>query len=306
MIYYLKLQLRRIHRKLIDVGENQLFTYLILALIFIGLSEVLLTTTNNLKYAYPLIVVAILLKKSSSADNDFLKLNFSANKSALIGIIENTGLAFPFMIYSCIKGFYQITLIIVTIALAFIFYRSKKIGSLVIPTPFWKIPFEFIIGFRLSFWILPFLYFLAYKAIEYDNLYLGLFSIYLIYALCSIFTFKQEDVQLVKIFNKSRKEFLIYKALIATGSAALLCLPSGIGLLLYFPKIFIPLFLIFSIGSLLVISISFAKYTSFPDEINLKEGLLSSLSIIFPFLIIFNLPYFWYKANKSLEGILHD
>jgi hypothetical protein len=304
--FYIKLQIKRFHRKILDIGGNPLISYVVLALAFIAISETLLSNLSYLNYSYILLALYFVSTRNRDKQDEFLSTTLSRSDYYLLRSCENIIISLPFLGYMLFKGMVINSLLLIALSLSMIFVRSKKSNQIVIPTPFSRRPFEFTVGFRLSFWMFIIIYYISYQAIKHENFNVGLFSIYAICVVCSLFSFKQENVELVMTFNKSRIAFLNYKIITALGYSFMLCIPSIIALSIYNPTGLHLIALVLIIGLLLVTANSIVKYTSFPNEINLREGMLSMLSPIFFPLVIITLPFFYYQSYKSLEGILND
>jgi hypothetical protein len=51
-------------------------------------------------------------------------------------------------------------------------------------------------------------------------------------------------------------------------------------------------------------TIIFAKYAAYPDEMNIPEGIIIAISVAFPPFVFVFAPYFYIKALKKLERFL--
>jgi len=91
-----------------------------------------------------------------------------------------------------------------------------------IPTPFYKKPFEFIIGFRTAIGMIGFAYFLTIMGISVGNFNLGIFSLLVVF-LTSFSFYAQPDSQFyVWIFSHSSATFLLDKIKIGIGYITIL------------------------------------------------------------------------------------
>jgi hypothetical protein len=49
-----------------------------------------------------------------------------------------------------------------------------------------------------------------------------------------------------------------------------------------------------------------AKYSAYPGEMNLPEGMIIAISIYFPPLLLAIIPFFYTKSIRKLKYILND
>jgi hypothetical protein len=176
----------------------------------------------------------------------------------------------------------------------------------VIPTPFFKYPFEFTVGFRRSFPVILMAYYSLYISLHSGNFYIGLAGIVMIGIVCTFFHSKLEDMFYVWIYAFSPKQFIWHKLKIATFSTMALCLPIVLTLAITHPGK-IHLILAAQVLALLYVSNGvLGKYASVPYEISLLNGLLLTFSIMFPPLLLGTLPFFYLHAIEELdrEGVL--
>jgi hypothetical protein len=89
-------------------------------------------------------------------------------------------------------------------------------------------------------------------------------------------------------------------------NASILAAPILLALSCFYPIqifIFVALFLI---GNLYVLTIVIMKYSAYPHEMNLPEGIVLTCSIFFPPILLLILPFYISKANRKLSPILND
>lgn len=89
-------------------------------------------------------------------------------------------------------------------------------------------------------------------------------------------------------------------------NASLLAVPILLALSCFYPTqifIFVALFLI---GNLYVLTIVIMKYSAYPHEMNLPEGIVLTCSIFFPPILLLILPFYISKANRKLSPYLND
>ena len=90
------------------------------------------------------------------------------------------------------------------IILAFIHFNTTL--NFTIPTPFYKKPFEFAVGFRTTFFIFPLAYLLTYISIFVNNFNLGVFSMLLIFLVALSYYSKLEQEYYIWSYNLSPKK----------------------------------------------------------------------------------------------------
>ena len=175
-----------------------------------------------------------------------------------------------------------------------------------IPTPFSKKPFEFPVGFRKTFYIFPLAYFLTYQSILVGNFNLGAASMLLIAIVILTYYSKPENEFYVWAFNLSAKDFLINKIKTGLIYFTILSLPIIISLIIFFPNETTTLIVFLLLGYVYIITIILAKYSAYPNEMNLPEGMLIGMSLMFPPILLGIIPFFYSKSIKHLKPILEN
>ncbi|MBK8556680.1 MAG: hypothetical protein IPL65_13330 [Lewinellaceae bacterium] len=158
MQYYFRLQRTMLERHLTEFGLAPGLGYLLSALLFTGFSGFLFYKTIYAEYIYLLICLSYLGKLSEWERNNFLKLCFPKTAYRQIRLVENSLLALPFLFFLVMQTCWLSALALVLAAPGMAFLHFEKQRNFQLPTPFFRRPFEFIVGFRSSFW----LHFLAY------------------------------------------------------------------------------------------------------------------------------------------------
>ncbi len=304
MFFYFKLQFKLIIRHISDFGIHPAIGFIICLFAHIGLSVYIFSATDFAKYVYILLPLSFILNFSEVSRNNFLKSIFSNEKFQRIRILENGFIVLPYLIVLLLYSEYvsALTLILFTIFFAFVTIQLPL--NRVIPTPFYKVPFEFTVGFRNTVYVLFISWVLTIIAVKTGNFNLGIFSLLLV--VLSIFTYflNTEKEFFVWIYNLSARNFLLRKVRMALLFSTLLCLPVIIPLCIFFfeeMKIIIGLQLL---SYLYLVAIVLAKYSRFPSQINLPETIIFTLCITFPpFLFVF-IPFFYFKSVKQLKLLL--
>jgi len=169
MNYYFQLQAKRLQRKLIEIGIHPILGYILLTALFIALSFSLFYKTTYAAYIYIGFAIAFILQLGATDRTDLLQAIYKKRDYHQIRVIENTIIALPFAIYLLYAANYWMLLPLLAAAPSLAFLSFRQQGNFTIPTPFKKLPFELIVGFRKAFPLFLFAYFLVYKAIEVGN-----------------------------------------------------------------------------------------------------------------------------------------
>jgi len=237
--------------------------------------------------------------------------------------LENLIIALPFVIFLIYKQKFYLTIFLVSINVLLALSKFKISYSITIPTPFYKKPFEFTVGFRNTF----FLFFIAYGfsiiAVTVDNFNLGIFALMLIFLTVSAYYLKPENEYFVWSFSLTPAKFLIEKIKIAFLFTFYLSFPVLILLgifnfenqdalfqITYLGKYtfdyenIAALLLVSFVGFLLLTTVILAKYSVYPKEIGLLEAMMTMWCFMFPPLVIVVIPFFAGKSINKLKFFL--
>lgn len=302
--YYFKLQARRLHRMVVEMGGYPILNYLAIVAGFLVVSLILYFGFKGFGFNYMLIALLVISRRSNAIYNDFLKLTFSNADYYKIRLAENLISALPFLLFLCAVGDFQLGLALLILSMLLVFIKFRVKWQIVIPTPFSKYPYEFIVGFRVTFIVFALAYYLTYISLRFANFGIGIFALLMIPIVCTMFYVKVEDIFYVWIFSYNAKRFLIDKMKVAIVCLLLLCLPIVITLSISHPAQISIILACQTAGLSLICASVLCKYSSFPNEIGKREGLLVFFSIICPILLFFTIPYLLKRSIRSLEGIL--
>jgi hypothetical protein len=301
---YFTLQLKILNRELTEWGVIPVFGYFIAIAGFIGVSTTLFEKTQYAEYAYILLALSIVIKLAEVSRNEFLKLWYSKSEYFKLRIIENFIIATPFIFFLIFKEKYMSSflLLIATGLLTVINFNKKP--NFVLPTPFSKNPFEFTVGFRINYFLYLFAYFLAFMSIIVNNFNLGIFSLIVALLGCLTYYTTSEKEFYVWIFSLSPKEFLVYKLKNIIQYSTLLCLPIIVSLsLCFYTKI--DIILGFQcLGYLFIFTTMLAKYSVFPENINMRFAVVFAFIVWLPPLLLIIIPYLYIQSTKKLKEIL--
>ena len=293
-----------LNRKMIDFGLPPLIGYTVLPMVFILGSNQLFEKTAFANYIYGLLALIVISKLSEPNRNNFLKSIFSKKKYRNIRIVENIIYCLPFTLFLIYKKQYIFSLLLNLVVIITALFNFNTNINITIPTPFSKNPFEFTVGFRKTFYAFPIAYFLTYISIAVGNFNLGVFSILLIGLICFSYYSKIENEYFIWNFKQSPKEFLLEKIKIGLTYFTLLILPSliALGISFYHEIAMLIVFLILCYAYLLTIIL--AKYSAFPNNMHLPQGILIVMSFVFPPILFVVIPLFYSQSIKKLNTIL--
>lgn len=301
---YFQLQFKMSNRKLTAFGLPPLLAYILIPLLFVGLSNYVFAKTEYAAYIFLLLAFSFLTKLTDSKRNEFLKSCFSKKNYILLRLLENLLIVLPFALVLLFHNAFIFIPILIVFAFVLAFASFNTTFSLTIPTPFYKKPFEFTVGFRNTFFIFPIAYVLTYISISVGNFNLGIFSMLLVFLVSLSYYSKLENEYYIWSFHRSPKDFLTEKIKTGLLYTAVLSIPVFITLAVFFNSELETLFTFLLLGFAYLITVILAKYSSYPNEMNIPQRILIAVSLIFPPILIGIIPYFYYQSAKRLNTIL--
>ena len=312
-------------RKLSD-DSPLIFAYLFalfILLSFIVGSIYLFYRTTFAPYLYMLISLFLVSNLSEIKRTDFLKICFGNERYIKLRILENLITALPFVIFLIYKQQFYPTIFLVLITVLLAMSKFKISYSITIPTPFYKKPFEFTVGFRNTFFLFFIVYGLSIIAVTVDNFNLGIFALMLIFLTVSSYYLKLENEYFVWSFSLTPAKFLIEKIKIAFLFTFYLSFPvlillgifdfenhdalfqiTYLGKYTYDFENIAALLLVTFVGFLLLTTVILAKYSAYPNEIGLLETMMTVWCFIFPPLVIVVIPFFAKRSINKLKFFL--
>ena len=291
-------------RKLSEFGLNPILGFIIILTGFYGFSIYLFNKTAYANYTYILIALSAVFQYSEINRSDFLKFIYPKNNYYQIRVLENLITVVPFILFLCYKvEFYSVVLLIV-VSILFSFLNTNKKVTATIPTPFYRKPFEFIVGFRKSLFGFLFAYFLTVVSLIYHNFNLGIFSLALIFLLCLSFYREPESEFYVWIHKLKVNRFLFDKIITAIIFSTIISLPITIALLIFYQTNIKAVFGLQALGYCYLLTVILAKYSVYPKKMNLPQGILLALSITMLPLLLAVIPFFYIQSRKRLKEIL--
>jgi hypothetical protein len=301
---YFGLQFKMLNRQLTEWGIEPVIGFAVGFLSFIGISSKLFEETQYASYIYIALALSFIIKYNDTDRNDFLKLCFSKADYFRVRLIENLIVSIAFILFLLFKEMYLSAIILLISSCLFAIVDLKNKSSFTLPTPFYKHPFEFVVGFRTNFFIYFLAYFLTMMSIRYNNFNLGIFSLILALLACLNYYINSEDAYYVWIFSLTPKEFIKYKLRNIIQYSTTLCLPIIIILSLFFYKKVDVILGFQCLGYLFIFTTMLAKYSVFPEKMNIRFGIVFALTLWFPLLLLLIIPYLYIQTTNKLKEIL--
>jgi len=287
-----------------DMGIHPTFGIILGILLFFGLSKVLFFKTEYAIWIYPVILISVLFRLSGVERNNELQNIFSGKKYLSLRIGENLLLSVPFHVYLVFEMEFLVLLLTFPIAIGFTFIKSKRLWNRTIPTPFKKFPFEFIVGFRKTIWFIIIAYFLIGKAIQVDNFNLALFGLGLVFLICMSYYRLPEPSHFVWIYSYRTKNFLRKKFMTSVICVSILLVFGLLSVFIAFPQNWYITLAVYLGGYVLLGSIIVAKYSAYPNEMNIPQGIFYAISLMFPPMLLIAMWIFYSQSKKRLDPIL--
>lgn len=302
--YYFRLQFIIIQRNLIEWGVRPVLAYPLIIIGFILSSLYLFSKLEWAAELYSLISLFLISGLSNTNRINFFKACIAQGEYIVIRTIENLICLLPFAIFLLLKSqwFYSILILICGVLLSRM-NIDLGIGK-TIPTPFSKSPFEFPVGFRKTFPLIVLAYTLTTIGLMVGNFNLAVFSLGFNFLIILSYYSFLEKPEYIWIYSRKPGSFLIQKIKSAVLNAAVLCIPILLMLFIFELDRLFPIFLIFTIGELFLITLILNKYTAYPREMNVPNGILMGFSLLFPPLLLVLIPYFYNQSLASLKKIL--
>lgn len=292
------------NRKLTDFGLHPIIGFCLIIATFIGLSIYLFSKTDFAEYVFMLIALSFAYKLSETNRNDFLKYCFRGTGYPIVRLIENFIVVLPFIAFLIYKQLFPSAIILTTLTLLMALVNFTKTFNYTIPTPFYNKPFEFTVGFRNTFYLFIFAYFLTYMAVSVGNFNLGVFALLLSFLVSLSFYSKLENEYYVWAFNVRPKRFLIEKIKTGLFHSTILALPIILVLEIFFYSETYTLLIFILLCYVYLVTIILAKYSAYPNEMNLPQAILIGISLLFPPILIGIIPFFYLRSIKRLNDIL--
>lgn len=306
MRYYFQLQWSISQRKLNELGIHPYVALVLSLVVFCGITELLYLKTSWASWLLIAMYASLALPLNESKRVEFIYLCFGKRISNKIRQLENAFVALPFATILLIKCSYWAASVLVLLVCMFPLFKLSKRFHFIIPTPFTKRPFEFIIGLRRTIVWYILLLMLLIIAISVNNYNLGLVSMMAVFVMAMSFYTPPESSYFVWIFRSNAPSFLNKKAVDALWNSILLTAVFLVLLLIFFSEKYGISLLCWALGLFAIQVILMAKYATYPYPINLFQTVLLALCLYFPPLLLFIIPFFIKKSIRQLNLYLDD
>jgi hypothetical protein len=304
MKIYFELQYSRLTRGLKEFGVNPYLGILLIAGIFVLLSNLFFKKITHPPYLYPLLAILSVYPLGNVNRNEFLKNIFTQSRYLGIRLLENALVALPFCIFLLIKHQYIAAFSTVLGCALCSRYNKADRSGLVIPSPFSKRPYEFTVGFRKTFGLSIILCVITYIALSVDNFNLGILPLIGSLLLCMSFYSMPEPTFYVWVHAQPSHVFLNGKIKTAALYSLFLSLPLAIPLICFYPSKAYIVVIIVVTGLLYVIMGVVGKYENYPGQVDLLQGLKMGLGLVCPPALFVLIPHFYLRAVKKLNVYL--
>ncbi|HQA01878.1 MAG TPA: hypothetical protein PKV34_05345 [Thermomonas sp.] len=301
---YFELQCRMVGRRFRDAGLAPLLACVVLGLAFVGFSIVLFRKTEFAEYVYVCSVLMLVGRLSESRRSEFLEICFGDAGLRKVRVVENLVCSSPFIVFLLCRQFFLmvVVLLVAVVILALVRFRARL--DFVIWTPFSKKPFEFSTGFRNTFYLILMAYALAFVAVSAGNFNLGVFAMLLVFAIVSSYYTKLENEYYVWTYGVNARGFLLGKMKMAMLFSSSLALPVALLLTVFFHRDIGMISLFFLAGLAFLVCVIVSKYSAYPNEMNIAQGIPLGLCLWFPPLLLVLVPCLFWKSEKRLGGLL--
>lgn len=304
MKLYFSIQQKRLGRLLKFSGTNPIAALILVFISFSAITYALFTNFEKAPIIYIVIAVSLLFTLSQAKRNHFLKNCFQKITYHKIRLVENTIVIIPFLVGALVFKAFLWLPVLLTIAAISSFYIINKSVSLTIPTPYYKKPFEFIIGFRKTIIAFIISYTLTIIAIKVGNYGLGVFALAIqMLALTFFYLNRSEPHLYVWIHSKTPKQFLNHKLKTGLIQSLFLSLPILITLSILNPDFLWINLAVFFLGLLYLTTSILFKYAYYPT-LTIVQELGFVVCIFTPPILIAVIPLLYIKATKNLNAYL--
>ncbi|MCB0519275.1 MAG: ABC transporter permease [Lewinellaceae bacterium] len=302
--HYFQLQFTMLNRHISEFGLPPWLGYLLSGVLFVGLSFYLYYQTGYAPYLLLFWAFGFMANMGDRNRNDFLKSCYKAPEYRAIRLLENGIIALPFLMVLSIKGDYWVALAVIAATLILAFRQIGRGSNYTLPTPFHRWPFEFAVGFRKTFIFHILAYFLAFMAVKSGNFNLGIFSLVLVFVICLTYYQDMEVAYYVWAHAQQPKVFLWNKIRTGLFYSTILSLPIAATLCLLKPGYWHIILVCQILGYAYLATVVLAKYSAFPKNIGLPQGVLLAMCFLLPPLLLLAAGWFYRQSAKKLQTIL--
>ena len=307
--HYFSWQFKLFSRSIRQFGLPPSAGYVFLASVVIVLPALLWPQKAYFPWIYAAVGLLATNPLHSNGRIEFLKTCYSKRDFLFLHTTENLMIVLPFCFVLLIHKQFLLTfgllVIAILIALAACWNR-KKLNLPPLPTPFSKRLFEFALGFRVSFPLVLFLYYVVLMAIVHDNFNLGIVAVYVIVITCMGYYTTMEPDYYVWLHNDYPKRFLFQKLKTAILQAFALVVVPIVALSAFFSEFIWILLLAVLTGFLNLAIVILLKYKEFPKPFHIGDGLLLAACVIcpiYPPFVLLPIPLTFYLFGKAKQNL---
>ena len=306
MLFYFKLQFKRLYRTAKDNQSNFYFAALV-SLVLMAVIGML--TIQKLSYGAELVSAIsfiILFSLHRKKHLDFLSFHFDQKTTIKIKLIESLIITVPFSMLLFIHFEWILALSTILFGILLAIAPRPNIESKPIPTPFNNRPFEYVIGFRRYWPILAALY--AFAIIGFSVLNYNLVVVvFLLVTVSQLTYFKDEEPkEWIWIYQQKPSQFLFKKIKVAFLQSTLIGAPIAITLLVMSPHYWIIVCSIMTFGVLTLTLAILIKYAYYPNVNSIVGSIYITISILVPPVLMLSIPYFFKIAKENQIDLLDD
>ncbi|MFP5471359.1 MAG: hypothetical protein ACLGGV_07160 [Bacteroidia bacterium] len=218
-------------------------------------------------------------------------------------MLENLLISSPSLaIFSIDNNF---PLIITTLFFCFLFLIKIPSLKIRIATPFIKFAFEFIIGFRKTYFFILLIYLIFTVSILNNNYYVGIFSVIMLFECIVLYQISYlEPKYFLLNFYYTPAEFLLFKIKTSIYQSIILIIIPAIFLSIIFPNTIAPTLIVVTIGFFVVILSVIMRYSFYPDKMNSSVIAVIMISEWIPPSLVYLIPIMYSRAKINLKNIL--
>jgi hypothetical protein len=301
---HFQLQYQLLNRHLREFGITPWLAYGLMAVLFVGISELFFRRLIAPEYIYPLIGLSFFGVLQNAERSEFFKRIYLPQKYQKIRMAEYLLLALPIVIFLLFKAAFLSSVGFLIIALMMRFLPDMKISGQSLPTPFGRFPFEFSVGFRKSFPGFILAAILLGIGLKVDNFNLGMFSLGLVFFIFLGYFSLAEPLTYIRFFTCSKSDFLQRKMKTAALYSIGFALPYALVLGMFYPEKILFIAVLLVLGILYVWAALLGKYAAYPSTLNILQGFALGFSLMFPPLLLLIIPWFYKLALKNNKILL--
>lgn len=302
---HFQLQYKLLNRHLLELGIAPWLAYGLIAILFVGISELFFHKLLMPEYIYPLIGLSFFGLLQNAERSEFFKRIYLPQKYQKIRVVEYILVALPIVIFLLCKTAFLSSILFLIIALTMSFLPDMKVSGRSLPTPFGRFPFEFAVGFRKSFPGFIIAAILLGIGLKVDNFNLGMFSLSLVFFIFLGYFSLAEPLTYIRFFACSKNDFLQKKMKAAALYSISFALPYALILGIFYPSKILFIAALLVLGVLYLWAALLGKYAAYPSALNILQGLALGFSLMFPPLLLFIIPWFYKLSLKNPKILLN-